>query len=303
MIVGANGTLGPAILNALIAANTFAVTVLSRHSSTSKYPESVNVISISNEPDTEELAFALHGQDAIIVVFAGSLGDLQIRLADAAVLAGVRRFIPADFGSCDSSSQRVLDLMPLYAEKKRVREHLQDLASISDMTWTSLICGHFFNYGLKSGLLQFDIQSRKAKIFDGGDILWSTSTLETIALAVVRILQKEDETKNKLLYIQSLCITQNELLRSLERHSGEGWQVEYVSSGEYIREVKAEVDKDPSNKERRVDLVSVVGIVDGNWQDKAGFANLLLGLGGENLDTLVKNALTTTGGYGTMPKT
>src|ERR1700721_2089467 len=95
VIVGANGTLGPAILNALIAANTFDVTVLSRHSSTSKYPESVNVICISNEPDIEELVVALHGQDAIVVVFAGSLGDLQIRLADAAVLAGVRRFIPA----------------------------------------------------------------------------------------------------------------------------------------------------------------------------------------------------------------
>ncbi|KAG0651360.1 hypothetical protein D0Z07_2175 [Hyphodiscus hymeniophilus] len=294
ILVGANGKLGPALLDAFFVAKTYAITVLSRHSSTSKYPDSVRVVYVSDDPDTEELARALQGQDAVVVAFAGTLSGLQIRLADAAVQAGVKRFIPADYGSCDSSSPRALKLMPLYGEKKKVREHLQQLASSSGLSWTSLICGHFFDYGLKSGLLQVDLKLRKAKIFDGGEIRWSTTTVGTIALAVVRILQKEEETKNRLLYIQSVCITQNELVQSLERNSGQEWQVEHINSDEFIKEVKAVVDKDPSYREGRENLVSVVGILDANWEGKADFANSLLGLDEEHLDPLVKNILAET---------
>ena len=302
VLVGANGTLGPAILNALVTAKTFRVTVLSRQSSTSKYPDTVNVVHISDDPDTEELVHALQGHDAVVLAFDGSLSALQIRFADAAVQAGVKRFIPADYGSCDSNSPRVLELMPLYREKKKVREHLQKLASSSKLSWTSLICGHFFDYGLKCGLLQVDIKSHKAKIFDDGEVRWSATTLDTIALAVVRILQKADETKNRLLYIQSLCVTQNEVLKALERNSGQAWQVEYLKSDEYIRELKAEVDLDPGNQEGRVNLVSVVGIVDANWEGMDDFANPLLGLGEENLDALVKDVLLETSRQGHGPK-
>ena len=35
----------------------------------------------------------------------------------------------------------------------------------------------------------------------------------TIALATVRILQKEDETKNRIFYIKSFYVTQNEVLK------------------------------------------------------------------------------------------
>src|SRR2546423_3730857 len=165
-LVGANGKLGPAILHALLSAGTFTVTVLSRTSSKSTYPPSVHVARVSDDLPDDELVQVLRGQDAIVVVFAGSNSDLQIRLADAAARAGVQRFIPADFGSCDSSSARALELVPLYQAKQKVRQHLEQLASggsqsSSRLSWTSLVCSHFFDYGLKSGLLQFDIESRK----------------------------------------------------------------------------------------------------------------------------------------------
>jgi hypothetical protein len=133
-----------------------------------------------------------------------------------------------------------LELVPLYRPKQKVRRHLEQLASGSSqsssrLSWTSLVCGHFFDYGLKSGLLQFDIE---APILDGGEIKWSATTIETIATAVVRVLQKEDETKNHMLYIQSFCVTQNEVLKSLERVTGQSWQVENVDSDEYIREAR-----------------------------------------------------------------
>jgi uncharacterized protein YbjT (DUF2867 family) len=290
-LIGANGKLGPAILKALLSAGAFTLTVLSRLSSKSVYPDSVHVTYISDEPPIQELVDALQGQDAIVVSFAGSKSDLQIRLADAAAQAGVKRFVPADFGSCDSSSPRALDLVPLYRAKQKVRQHLEQLASCSSLSWTSLVCGHFFDYGLKSGLLQFDVNAHKVRIFDGGNIKWSATTIDTIATAVVRVLQKEGETMNRMLYIQSFCITQNEVLRSLERVSGHDWQFEDVDSEDYIKEVKREADRDPGNAEAIENLVSVVGIVDANWESKGDFANGLLGVEDEDLDQVIKKVL------------
>jgi nucleoside-diphosphate-sugar epimerase len=293
-LVGANGKLGPAILHALLSAGTFTVTVLSRTSSKSTYPPSVHVARVSDDLPDDELVQALRGQDAIVVVFAGSNSDLQIRLADAAARAGVQRFIPADFGSCDSRSARALELVPLYRAKQKVRQHLEQLASggsqsSSHLSWTSLVCGHFFDYGLKSGLLLFDIEARKVRILDGGEIKWSATTIETIATAVMRVLQKEDETKNRMLYIQSFCVTQNEVLKSLERVTGQSWQVENVDSEDYIREARVRLDqRDPKAQE---DLVSALGIVDANWEGKDDFANSLLGLKTEDLDQVVRKVI------------
>jgi putative NADH-flavin reductase len=293
-LIGANGKLGPEILHTLLSAGTFTVTVLSRSSSKSTYPPSVHVARVSDDLPEDELVEALRGQDAVIVAFAGSNSDLQIRLADAAARAGVQRFIPADFGSCDSSSSRALELVPLYLAKQRVRQHLEQLASGSSqspgrLSWTSLVCGHFFDYGLKSGLLQFDIEACKARIFDGGEIKWSATTIETIARAVVRVLQKEDETKNRMLYIQSFCVTQNEVLKSLEHVTDRSWEVEHVDSEKYIREARVRLDqRDPEAVE---DLVSALGVVDANWEGKDDFANSLLGLENEDLDQVVRKVI------------
>ena len=290
-LVGANGRLGPTVLDALLSTNTFTVTVISRSSSKSTYPHSVHEARVSDHPTTEELVPVLRGQDAVFIAFAGSNDDLQIQYANAAAQAGVKRFIPADFGSGDSSSPRALELIPQYRAKQKVRQHLQQLASDGSLSWTSLVCGHFFDYGLRSGLLQYDLKAHKAQIFDGGDIRWSATTLETVALAVVRVLQKEEETENRMLYNQSVCVSQNEVLKSLERLSGRSWQLKHVSSDEYVKETQAKLEHNPDDAEEWENMVSVVGIVDANWEGKGDFANPLLGLKSENLDQLIRGII------------
>ena len=296
-IIGANGHLGPHVLSALLSANTFSVTVISRKNSKSTYPPSVPVEYISDDPSIEEVVPVLTGQDALVVTFAGTNAALQILLADAAVAAGVKRFIPADFGSCDSNSKRALDLVPLYKGKQKVRQHLEGIVSRggSDFSWSSLVCGHFFDYSWWKDMLQLAIKARKARLFDGGDIRFSTTTLSTIGLATVKMLQKDEETKNRMMYIQSFCITQNEVLKVLKRHLDEGkeWEVEQVSSETFIKQMKDKIDKNPNgdNAAATEDLVSVVGIIDSNWEGKDDFANDLLGVGGEDLDGVVKKAL------------
>lgn len=64
--------------------------------------------------------------------------------------------------------------------------------------------------------------------------------------------------------------------------------MEDVDSEEYIQKMKRETDRDPGNVEARENLVSVMGIVDANWESKDGFANSLLSLDNENLDKVVE---------------
>ncbi|KAF2759092.1 NmrA-like family protein [Pseudovirgaria hyperparasitica] len=288
-IIGANGHLGPSILNALLAEPNFKTTVISRKSSKSTYPNGANVLSVSDDLPMGELIDALHGHDALLCTFGGTLVEMQIKLADACIAAGVRTFIPADFGSCDSSSPRALELVPLYVGKTKVRDYLR--SQEDKLSWTSLVCGHFFDYGLKSGLLHVDLSKREAMIFDGGDIRGSASTLARVAEATVQVLHQEAATKNRMLYVQSFCVSQNEVLKATEKVVDAKFDVKNIDSDTYIKHLQHILEENPNDGEAIENMVGVVGIIDANWEEKQDFAMDLLGLKDENLEDVVKRTL------------
>lgn len=295
-LIGASGRLGGNILSALVAEPSFTVTVLARSSSKASFPSGVATKRVSDDFTVEELVPALKGQDAVITTVSGTNSALQTRIADAALEAGVQRFIPADFGSFDSSSALSLRMMPQYKAKGDVREHLERLAERDQsgtFSWTALVSGHFFDY-LDGGLLQVFPEKSYARIFDGGDIKWSATTLETVAKATVQVLLKAEETRNKRLFIQSFLITQNQLQEVLEKVTKRKWEVEHVDSEKFMVETKALIEREPANAVAREDLVGVVGIVEGNWEEKDSFANALLGLKEEDLEEVVRKTLGST---------
>lgn len=92
-LLGADGKLGPAVLNELLAAS-FAVTVLKRQGSKQpdNYPSGVKVARVPDDmDDIDALAKVLTGQDALVVTIKGSQTEVQDKLARAAVKAGVKR--------------------------------------------------------------------------------------------------------------------------------------------------------------------------------------------------------------------
>lgn len=285
-IIGASGTLGPSAFEALVTSKCFTVTVLARASSKSSFPTASKTIRIPDDGGTEDqLASALAGQDALVVTMPASRVEDSARLANACVKAGVKRFIPADFGSVDSTDLRCVELVPLYEQKTKSREYAQQLAEQHPFfSWTSLVCGHFFDHGLASGLLSFHVKEREATIFGDGNIRWSACTLSQVGRAVVAILQKEGATRNQMLYIQSFCTSQNEVLAILERVSGHKFSITYVSSDDFIKKKKQQMDD--GDREATEQLVSVLGVTRANWEGK--LANELLGLGTENVGEAVK---------------
>jgi nucleoside-diphosphate-sugar epimerase len=302
-LIGANGKVGPAILQALLDTKSFEVTVISRKSSKSTHqPASVKFEQVDDSLPHAQLVDTLRGQDALVIAFAGSqITENSIKLADAAFEAGVKHIIPADYGSCDSSDPKSLEVIPLYKGKKEVREHLIGLSQRprpdigSHLTWTSLITGHFFDYGLKSGLLAVDVEEHKARVFDGGDIRFSATTLADIGLATARILERVGDARlsNKLVYVQSLATTQNELIEKVEDAMGSKFEVEQVSSDEYIKEQKGLLTGDDrKDGDAILELVSVEGTVNADWEGKGDLlVNDVLGIPKRGLDQLVMEAL------------
>lgn len=299
MLVGANGHLGPSVLQALLENPGFAVSILTRASSRSNYSGILNVVKVDDGLPYDQLVKALTGQDALVIAFAGTQMEDSIKLADAAFEAGVKHLIPADFGSCDSSEERSLNLIPLYVKKKKVRDHLKNLSEKtrsdgSAMSWTSIINGHFFDYGLKSGLLGIDVDKSKAKIFDDGNQKFGATTRATIGLATARVLQHthHPRLKNKLVYIQSVQATQHELVDAVEDVQGKPLTRENVGSEAFIKEFKARLDQDPGNADSTEELVCVEGIVNTNWDTKGdAYVNDLLQIQPAKLRDLVVEAL------------
>lgn len=292
-LIGANGYLGAAILDALVAEGTFAVTVLQRASSrsTPAHADKTRALTVADGLPEDELAAQLRGQHALVVCYRAQDAAEQIKIGRAAAAAGVRRLVPADFGSCDSGGARERELVRLFDRKVQIRESLQALAAQHEgFSWTSLVNGHFFDWGLREDFLHFYLRARRADIIDDGDQRSSQATLAQIARATVRILQRPEETKNRMLFIQSFCVSQNEVLRSLEKAMGGAkWEVQRFDSEEFIREKKALADN--GDRDAIEDLVFVLGAINGNWEQKPDFAMDLLGLEDEDLDEVVQRVV------------
>ena len=142
------------------------------------------------------------------VGMAGLAG--QSILIDASVAAGVKRFLPSDFG-CDLANPKVAAL-PVFKHKIDIHNKLREVAAANpDFTYTLVCTGAFLDFGLKVGFM-LDWKEGKPTIFDGGDSLFSSTTLASIGQGVVGVLTHPEETKNRFVYINDIDISQNRLL-------------------------------------------------------------------------------------------
>jgi hypothetical protein len=293
-LIGGTGTLGAPVLKAL-KASEFNVFVINRQTSKSVYPRT-QVITVPDDLDVDAVAQALREKeiDALIITIAGSHVESQKKLIDAAFKGGVKRVMPAEFGSCDSADEKTNDILPLMKGKKVVRDYLLSLQDKArddgtKLTWTSLITGHFFDYGLTCGLLKFDVKGRKAYLLDGGDIKFSGSNLDFIGQAVIKILEKPGETANKLLYVHSNYVTQLELLAALEKVTGDKFERIDQKSEEELKVIRPKMLNGDS--EATEEVVAVWGVVASDWKEKDGFSNNLLGLQEEDLEETVRRVV------------
>ncbi|MCJ1475488.1 hypothetical protein MMC13_004151 [Lambiella insularis] len=289
IVVGAGGNLGAPILSALDSNKHFTVSVLARQASKSTFPSHVKVHSVGNDYPEAELLEAFKGQDAVVsaITSYGPGVSQQKKLIDAAVKAGVKRFVPSEFGS-NTLDKNARALLPqLFGAKLEIVEYLRGKEK-EGLTWSAFVTGPFFDWGLAVGFLGYNLKERKATIYDDGNTVWSTTTLATIGKAVSNAMLVPEKTANKYLFIDSFTVSQNEVLESLERVTNEKWDVKHVDAE---GQKKEGLDKFSKGDFSGVMQLLCYGIfVNGhgnNYTKQEGGANELLSLPKQTLDEVI----------------
>jgi hypothetical protein len=181
---------------------------------------------------------AFQGQDAVISLVGGmALGD-QNKLIDAAIAAGVKRFVPSEYGS-NTLDERARAIVPIFDAKFETVKYLR--SKEKEISWTGIVTGPFFDWGLRVAFLGFDGQSRTATLFDDGEAVFSSTNLNQIGVATVNALKNADLTKNQHVYISGFQTTQKEILAAAEKITGAKWTVNKVSVKEHIEQGRAKL--------------------------------------------------------------
>ncbi|KAE8319548.1 hypothetical protein BDV41DRAFT_560220 [Aspergillus transmontanensis] len=206
-IAGASGTLGPYVFQALVNAG-FRVSILTRSQKPGAYASNINVFEVDFN-SVKSLTAALKGVDVVVSTVGGAAVDNQTVLIDAAIAAGVKRFIPSEFGNVTTNPK--LENFPLYSSMFKIRNYLQEKTAAGQLSWTVLACGAFLDSVLNTPTL-LDFQNHTVTMLDEGDNRISSTSLPVVGRAIVAILQNFDATANRVIRVSEAILTQNQLL-------------------------------------------------------------------------------------------
>lgn len=216
------------------------MTILTRQGSDKTFDSRAHVAQVDYE-SLDSLKAALTGQDAVVSTLnVGAVPkSTHLRLIDAAVATGVKRFIPSEYG-CDTTNP-VTSKLPVFGDKVSVQEHLKNVAQQSELSYSLLITGPFLDWGLEKGFVLN--LAGPATLYDGGDRRFSTTTVAGVGKGVVGIINNLDATKNSTIYINEARVTQNELLEL----SGKSIETNVVKTTDLEQEAFAELAKPSPN--------------------------------------------------------
>jgi nucleoside-diphosphate-sugar epimerase len=244
-LAGATGNLGQPILKALLDAD-FSVTVLSRFDgNTSKLPQHPNLtIKQVDFISVHSLTPALQGVEVVISCLATLAIGAQNPLIDASVAAGVKRFIPAEFGM-DSQNPLAMRL-PVCRPKVETQKYLQEMSEKHEgFSWSAIANGMFLDWGMSMGII-VNPAKHTATLYNGGDVRFSATTLADVAEAVLGIIGNQAETANRAVYVHSTVITQNRLIQCAKDKDGKAWHTTVKSTEEVRQNSLKELEKGAS---------------------------------------------------------
>ncbi|KAM0257259.1 hypothetical protein ACHAQJ_004497 [Trichoderma viride] len=231
-VAGASGNFGPHVLKALLQAN-LNVTVLTRSHKAGAFDENVKVVEV-DFTSVKSLTSALQSQDAIISTIGPAGLESQKLLIDAAVAAGVQRFIPSDFGVCTTSPK--VSNLPFYSTLASIRQYLMDKAATSTLSYTILAPGSFLEYFLLAPMV-VDFKNHTVAFIDGGNVRVSATTLASAGKAVCSILTNLDKTKNRVVYATEAILTQQRILDIAKEIKPEiEWTTSNIKSADILKE-------------------------------------------------------------------
>ncbi|KAL8803971.1 MAG: hypothetical protein Q9182_002843 [Xanthomendoza sp. 2 TL-2023] len=245
-IVGATGTSGKYIVEALLAKGTHNITALTREGGTTQMPSGISVKKIKYD-DHSSIVSALRGQDALIITMAAQAPpEQQTKLIEAAAEAGVAWILPNEYGY-DSANEALRNDIPVGAQKVQYTALIEKLGKSS---WTGFCCGFWYEFSLGGGAERygFDFKNRTLTLFDDGTQPIATTTFAQVgrgvanllALPILRADEKDtapclSDFKNRFAYVASFVVSQKDMLEPVLRATGTSrsdWKITHEDSKE-----------------------------------------------------------------------
>ncbi|KAK2470428.1 hypothetical protein H9L39_18045 [Fusarium oxysporum f. sp. albedinis] len=108
------------------------------------------------------------------------------------------------------------------------------------------MCNPWVDFCVIDGLLGFDMKERKARIYNGGDVPFSTGLRDLAAQSLYALItnpERLEEAKNQYIHVASYTVTQNEILDVVKKLTGQEWQVENATSEGVMPEALEDIKK------------------------------------------------------------
>ncbi|OAL54750.1 NAD(P)-binding protein [Pyrenochaeta sp. DS3sAY3a] len=224
LVIGAGGNVGRQAIKYL-AIEGFEVSGLTRESSGVKLPAGVKHIKTNYSQKSLEEAFK--GQDVVISTISGDGLALQKTIVDAAIAAGVKIIFPSEYG-VDTSLPIAAEAIPFLQTKIELLDYIKNRQD--QISWTALVAGSLFDWGLDiPSFGGIDVAARAATIYDSGDVPYEATNVEQVGRAIAAALKQPNAIKNKYVYVNSFTVTQNQVVRGLEKATGNKFTVSHDS--------------------------------------------------------------------------
>ncbi|KAI6093008.1 NmrA-like family protein [Hypoxylon rubiginosum] len=296
LLIGASGSIGSVMLDAFQKEPSFTLTVLQRASSKFQPPKNIRAITIPDSYPTDELVAAFKGQDVVVNCMTTlSVAD-QFRMVDAAIAAGVRRYIPSEYG-LDNMKPEAQALNAVFHDKGKVQEYLRAKAADGAIEWMSISCGMWIKWSMAHDFLGMHVRDGKFVFWDDGEGYFSCTTEENTAAGLINALKRPQETKNQNVFLSDFAVTQKELLASIEKLQGVKYATETIDSEALIREKQEAVrGGDQFATFALIETGFVTGRFGGHLEKEPGeIWNEKLGLPKHTLNEVVAGALRSMG--------
>ncbi|KAJ0415030.1 NAD(P)-binding protein [Aspergillus carlsbadensis] len=292
ILIGGGGSLGSVLLKSLLSEPSFNVTVLARESSKAlnRIPSSATVIKIADSYPLDDLVAAFKGQDAIVNAITSFSVAEQLKFIDAAVTAGVKRYLPSEYG-LDNNTPAARELSVVFRDKGLVQDYLREREG-SGLTWTTIACGMWIGWSLRNNFLGLDYANRTITLTNSGTGPFSTTTLANTALALNRILLSPASSANQIVFLSDFATTQEELVQTIERLTGEQWTRKSINTAEAIPALKEAFSKGETLAGYGlINIGFTEGSFSGHFEPVNKVRNAELGLPRKELEEVVREAL------------
>lgn len=263
-LFGANGQIGTSILKSLINCkkqnfNILAITPPDAPKPHGADREDIRVKAMDLlNTSRQEMVQTLSGIDAVVSALNGPVLEAQRTIQDAAADAGVKRFIPSEYGM-HHIYRKPNDpkgyIHPLWDAKNRLNEYAMLHPAIKEgkMSYTMIGCGDFYDQDRENvwcPWTQKDVPEYNFHVIGDPDAKADYTNIGDFGQYLVACLCEPSKSENASLNFPSDHISHSEIAKLLEKYSGKPVKLDIIGEDK-MHEVVADPEKAPKELQNK----------------------------------------------------